>query len=276
MSARPVATDLRAAVRMASLAVASIADGLLAAGAGSARDLARRAALAGGRAAFLEQRGLAPATAARLAVKGVFPEVPESEWSGELEADELEADELEEEFRRRGMTVTLTWSDKVMTQKDIKANRSRFRGGIYIQVDPADHRKLLKVGKAIDFLDRPKDYGAGACFWLASLSIGSIDPVGMIEGAEHAVARTLMRMGHDLPRHDVPRAALATGPGSRTKIHVRNVLPSTLVGGLAGAYTKPAATSHGGRPDEAGRAATAPSEAGALIITPTMSWESGD
>ena len=203
---RPVDTDLRAAVRMASLAVGSIADGLLAGGTGSAGDSARRAALAGGRAAFLERRGLSPAgIAARLAVKGVFPEVHESEWTGEL--GEQEAEELEEELRRpprhdREADLVRQGHDPEGHKGEVAAASGAASTSRSI---PADHSKLLKVGKAIDFLDRPKDYGVGACFWLSSISIGSINPVGILEGVEHAVARTLMRMGHDLPSHDLPR-----------------------------------------------------------------------
>jgi hypothetical protein len=254
-----------AAVHITSQAVQPIVDSLVQAdGVGDVQDVARRAALAGARAAFLAARGVLPETAARLALRRMFPEVGEREWIGELE----------EEIYRRGMTVKLSWSRAPMTHADILAKRKALRGGIYIRVNAMG--RPIKVGKTIDFHDRTKSYPATARFWIASITTSEKDPTGIVEAVEHAVARTLMRLGYSLPYHHQPRSALETSRGY--KIIIRNLLPAPYVRSVSSAYGRPVATSHtppgkARRPDETGKSHPAPPESGALILTPSMSWE---
>lgn len=172
--------------------------------------LVEQALEAARRVAHWVDRGVSLDAAVRAALKrAAWPAPP---WSSELE----------EEMARRPFDVRLKWSDRAIKHSELSGPHGwrRSRGGIYIQLGPAG--QLLKVGKAINFHDRLRDYPPSSSFWLAQIDP---DPAGILEAVEHAVARTLLRLRQNLPAHDRPRDALTA---TRGRIIVRDVLPLGL------------------------------------------------
>jgi hypothetical protein len=251
------------AVEVTRAVVQSFARRLLDQSGGQAEPLLVRAMTAAARAARSVDRGITLATAVRTALKRTFPELPQDEWLGELE-DEI----------RRPLKVTLRWSSPLTRKQIIDDRLWDQKGGVYIKMDGG---KPSKVGKASRFIQRLKerDYrnATTSRFYLAKITAaGEKDPVGILEAVEHAVARTLLRMGKELPDHSVPGTTLTAGSKS---IEITNVVPSVFVRDLPTAYTQFQPLKHpkGRFVREQGEPAGVPGNPVTLVITPSMKWE---